>query len=182
MASSTSLTWLSVLQWVYCKLSLIIIWLLALLLDPCPFFKLFAPFLLILYPSLSIFVPTSCFLSQLGVTLLFNMDILIVHVCYTCRIPFLFPKAIYYAQYLICRFVFFEDRQGKFISITNRYYTCNKAIQIAYLILIPACPSQFLQVAYVHFISIVCVCGSDPLPINIYIYIAIYKIFSRYSY
>jgi hypothetical protein len=37
------------------------------------------------------------------------------------RIPIIWARIIFYSQYLVCKFLFFADKEGKFISITNRY-------------------------------------------------------------
>lgn len=42
-------------------------------------------------------------------------------VTYYYRIPITWARAIFYSQYLICKFLFFADKEGKFISITNRW-------------------------------------------------------------
>ena len=50
----------------------------------------------------------------------FSPNVLLV-VTYYCRIPVIWARAIFYSQYLICKFLFFADKEGKFISITNRW-------------------------------------------------------------
>ena len=37
------------------------------------------------------------------------------------RVPVIWARIIFYSQYLVCKFLFFADKEGKFISITNRY-------------------------------------------------------------
>ena len=39
------------------------------------------------------------------------------------RVPVIWARIIFYSQFLVCKFLFFADKEGKFISITNRYIT-----------------------------------------------------------
>ena len=40
---------------------------------------------------------------------------------FSIRVPVIWARVIFYSQFLVCKFLFFADKEGKFISITNRY-------------------------------------------------------------
>ena len=38
------------------------------------------------------------------------------------RIPLVWAEVILWGQFLLCKFAFIADKDGKFVSITNRYH------------------------------------------------------------
>ena len=38
------------------------------------------------------------------------------------RVPIIWAELLLWGQFFLCKFIFIADKEGKFISITNRYH------------------------------------------------------------
>ena len=48
------------------------------------------------------------------------------------RVPLIWAELLLWGQFFLCKFVFIADKDGKFVSITNRYH-----IQFVRVLLLP---------------------------------------------
>ena len=57
------------------------------------------------------------------------------------RVPLIWAELLLWGQFFLCKFVFIADKEGKFISITNRYHV--QFVRVLLLLIVICTPCLY---------------------------------------